>query len=174
MVEDSGGFPIQFLPDLPAGTPSDDPKRGNIQATVSHPNGNATKAVSVGNDGKTIITYELPSGEYKVKAAEAFVSADIGIGFRGSRSSEVNQDTLPSEIDVNLTLGNAEVTMVVPVRIQLEIGPPPNLKVSLFDTNNDGKVDEKDPSFLSMQIVNTFFQTFFQKFETCLGNQVFL
>ncbi len=140
-VEDSGGFPIQVLPDLDANDPLyNQPIEAN--ATLSGLGKTATNAVveTVDEDGETIttITYELPPGEYTLAVASDFEGQDIV--FRDSD----NPNELKTQLDVDLTTGDDEVTMVVPVQIQLEIGPSPNLMVDTFDTNSDGVLDAED------------------------------
>lgn len=121
-VEDSGGFPIQVVPDLPAGH---DLEGVPIYSTVSHAKGSATAKVTENGAKKTVIEFELPPGEYTVMVGKDFYGQ--GIGFRETQASEDEETELKPQMDVDLTLEDREVTMVVPVPIQLEFAPRPHL-----------------------------------------------
>ena len=141
-VEDSGGFPIQKLPDLP---PDDNlyNEAIKVNATLSGLGKTATNTVEAETDSndkltRTFITYQLPPGKYTIKVHTDFEGQDIVF-----RDDEGNPDALVQQVDVDLTAGDGEITMVVPIKIQLAFGERPNL-LDIFDTNNNGDIDSND------------------------------
>ena len=100
-VEDSGGFPIETY------------SENQIEVEITGTNGSATGQV-INDLGKTSFSATIPPGKYTISLPN--VSTAIVKG-----DSSLKQ----AEVDVTGTDGN--VTMVVPVQIQLDISPTPTL-----------------------------------------------
>ena len=102
-VEDSGGFPID----------THDEER--IEVEINGNNGFATGEVETSAEtGLTFFTATLPPDVYVVKPAN--VPTSIVKGRAGDK-----------EATVNVNASDGSVTMVVPVKIELEVGPVPTL-----------------------------------------------
>ncbi len=100
-VEDSGGFRI-------------DTYQGNpILAQVNGINGFAEDVV-VNDQGVTIFETLVPPGKYTVKLPNV-------------PTAVVKSDKTKHQAEVDVTTGDGRVTMVVPVSIELAIGPNPRL-----------------------------------------------
>ncbi len=100
IVEDSGGFPIETYQD------------NTIEVSIIGINGQKKGPVEEG--GQTTFTAEVPPGEYTISLPN--VPTAIVKDKKGQKEAEVDA-----------TAGDGEVTMVVPVLIELEITPPPKL-----------------------------------------------
>jgi len=144
-VEDSGGNPISTLVD--DGTLTDYQEDNNIEVDAILSGGAATATNSVvettddGGETITVITYELPPGQYTLEPESTNFSGK-DIVFENPNSP----DELLSTLTVDLTVGDGTATMVVPVQIELAIGPGPNL-MDLFDTDGDGSLTSDDDAY---------------------------
>jgi len=102
IVEDSGEFPIETYQDNP------------IEVSISGTNGQAEGTVALNGDQQTVFTATVPPGEYTIELPNV-------------PTAIVKEDSSQKVAEVDVTGGDDSVTMVVPVPIELTIGPAPTL-----------------------------------------------